>query len=168
MDNAEWHLWLFKYTIKLFFPCFLFRWASNFHIFGQSSSFSMTKSVSPRSWSWSKTRATVLDVLCARHGRFHGKYAGLPAQEAKALPPQTPQATSAKYIQRHWLLPSPLREAVSLYWCNGGCLLKVLSWLMQIFPSLVAGSLWAFSLLYSLAVNSFLPPPCFFSEPAIM
>lgn len=109
----------------------------------------------------SKTKATVSIVLRACSGRFYGKYAGLPAQEAKALPPQAPQATSASYIQRHWLLPPLPWEAASLHWCNGGCPLKVLSWLMQLSPFGCRISV-SYSFLYSPAVYSFHPSPYFF------
>lgn len=60
-----------------------------------------------------------------------------------------------------------LTQAFSLLWCNGGCLLKVLSWLMQLFSLWLLGLQYAsFSFSCSLAVYSLPPSHRPLSEPA--
>lgn len=72
-----------------------------------------------------------------------------------------------QYIQLYWLLPFPTESMSSSSWCNGGCLPRVVSWLMQLLSLLVTGSPRAFFFPLScifLSIPwlyvSLLPSPC--------
>lgn len=116
------------------------------------------ESVSPRSWSCQRLGLQSWVSCVHAMGDFMGSTLGCLHRKPKPFLPKP--LKQHQCIQQHWLLPSPLWEAVSLHWCNGGCLLKVLSWLMQLFP--LCRIAVSFPLLYSLAVYSFLPSPCSF------
>lgn len=92
--------WVFKYHIQTIFPCLAclpFHWSKTFHILGWNSSSSMTKA-SLQGADLVKDQAYSLE--CPAMGDFMG------TSPKPFLPKSLKQH---QYIQRHWLLPSPLR-----------------------------------------------------------